>query len=1217
LQALGAYSDLLGQAQGVAAIPYVPYTGELVAPVNPQESLGIGNVNAAAQFSLPSTMEGLNLASSAAQPITSGQIQQYESPYTQQVVNATQNQFNNQNAQQMEGVKGNAIAQGAMGGNREAIAEAETANQQQLAQAPVIAGLENTGYQTGLNTALTEQQAQLMGGYGVAGIGASGQNALLSGAGQQIGAGQLQQTTQQAQDTANYQQYLNALAYPFQTNQWLAGIEGSIGPQMGGSGTAQTTGPAPSLLSQIGGLGTLAGGLFGSSGAVGGLSSLAGMLPFRRGGGVRAHDLEGVAKRDMGGGMEGYSFGYPMTGVAGGIQNAPAAPYGHPGGSSYVPASQLSPAYPFSWRLPNPPSLPNNNTNPSATGHGVAQLAQGIFGKMNGVNTNDVDPSLGDNNSDEPSISSSYPLGPIYRRGGGVRSRDVGGPIGNGGELGELLPPPIDLSGGSSDPTAGAVSASQPDTSVPLSQPRSAMDVPLPRSRPPGLGVAAPPMDLASYTAPEPGGDYGQNDISRWQRSIGAIESGNNYTKLGPVTQTGDRAYGRYGIMGNNVPQWTQQVLGQSMTPQQFLASPEAQDAVFRSKFGDYMNKYGPEGAGRAWYAGERGMNNLNATAHDANGNPIGVTVADYGQRFLRGLGIPVGDIQNSTALPVNSQPTQGLTPSRGPDQSGQGVAGGQSFLQKLFPNVDFSANSKLWPAMIAAGAGMMSSRSPFPGVAIGEGATAGLNEYQYEKSAEQAGAIKQTELQQNAQKLQREADQFGLNYQISLQKLQMEQRKEAMDEMKPIQVGQGPFGPIYAVRDPKAGGYRIIDPETGQPGQTIGQSPNSQGNLPSGVSGSGAKTTPGLNPIGGTAPGVTIIPDSNTPAPGSRPPAATPPPGLQSSAIQPPELQPAVYNPDKLAPPSVTDTGNGSFDDASSAARNILKTDISSTEGLDQDVLARMKADPFFQKNPGALSRAIQIAKGLAPIPSTTNRSYQNQYLVNKAYELNPNLVAAEFPMRQRALNFFAVGTQGGGGQQIISFNRWLSHAGRLMSLAEQLNMGPNVTWNTMKNMLAKSGYGQTLGLTDSQTQDLIGQIETNGKGVAAEAAKVLAGAHPGEMERQQWEKAFSPDTPLSVMRGKIDELMNMGRDAMDANIGQYNLDMGTNHTGDQFLTPRAQTIMRAMDRGANMTDTIKQLDAGKTSSLRPVDQQALQWANTHPNDPKAAQIKRGLGLQ
>jgi hypothetical protein len=69
------------------------------------------------------------------------------------------------------------------------------------------------------------------------------------------------------------------------------------------------------------------------------------------------------------------------------------------------------------------------------------------------------------------------------------------------------------------------------------------------------------------------------------------------YSTLGPVTASGDRAYGNYGVMGSNVPSWTQKYYGQSLTPEQFLNNRTAQDAVFNGQFGNYVNKYGLEGA--------------------------------------------------------------------------------------------------------------------------------------------------------------------------------------------------------------------------------------------------------------------------------------------------------------------------------------------------------------------------------------------------------------------------------------------------------------------------------------------------------------------------------------------------------------------------------------------------------------------------------------------
>lgn len=246
------YQSLLGQAAGVANTPYQAYTGQLVAPVNSQQTAGINNINASAGFASPYISQAAGLATGAANPLSASQIQNYQNPYTQDVVNATQAQFNNTNSQQQAALTGNNIAQGALGGNRTGVASANLANQQQLAQAPVIAGLENQGYTQALQTAAQQyQQNPLAAAGSIANFGIGGQNAALQGANAQVGAGTLQQQTQQALDTANYGQYAQAQAYPFQTTQWLAGLEGAIAPGLGSS----TTGPAPNQTAQYLGAG--------------------------------------------------------------------------------------------------------------------------------------------------------------------------------------------------------------------------------------------------------------------------------------------------------------------------------------------------------------------------------------------------------------------------------------------------------------------------------------------------------------------------------------------------------------------------------------------------------------------------------------------------------------------------------------------------------------------------------------------------------------------------------------------------------------------------------------------------------------------------------------------------------------------------------------------------------------------------------------------------
>jgi hypothetical protein len=120
------------------------------------------------------------------------------------------------------------------------------------------------------------------------------------------------------------------------------------------------------------------------------------------------------------------------------------------------------------------------------------------------------------------------------------------------------------------------------------------------------------------------GGDYGS--------AISRIESGGNYGELGPVTKTGDRAYGKYQMMGANIPEWSRAAIGRPVTTQEFLANPSLQDTIFKHRFGQYVDKYGPGGAARAWFAGEGGMNNPNAK------DQLGTSVASYERRFLGGL---------------------------------------------------------------------------------------------------------------------------------------------------------------------------------------------------------------------------------------------------------------------------------------------------------------------------------------------------------------------------------------------------------------------------------------------------------------------------------------------------------------------------------------------------------------------------------------------------
>ncbi len=129
--------------------------------------------------------------------------------------------------------------------------------------------------------------------------------------------------------------------------------------------------------------------------------------------------------------------------------------------------------------------------------------------------------------------------------------------------------------------------------------------------------------------------------IEQLAGGIASIESGGDYGVRGPVTAKGDRAYGKYQIMGANIPSWTRDALGTELTPDAFLADPDAQEKTARFRMGQYLDQYNGSmrDAASLWHSGmsydqvleedrkraERGEKPL--------GDQLGTKTTDYADR--------------------------------------------------------------------------------------------------------------------------------------------------------------------------------------------------------------------------------------------------------------------------------------------------------------------------------------------------------------------------------------------------------------------------------------------------------------------------------------------------------------------------------------------------------------------------------------------------------
>jgi hypothetical protein len=195
----------------------------------------------------------------------------------------------------------------------------------------------------------------------------------------------------------------------------------------------------------------------------------------------------------------------------------------------------------------------------------------------------------------------------------------------------------------------------------------------------------------SSSAQPAPGTTINSSSvIDTLSRNIAGIESGgakDPYTVLNPKTH----AIGKYQVMPSNVAGWTQAALGQSMTPEEFRASPSAQEAVFRDQMQRSLQLYGPKDAASIWFTGKP-YNVAGGAVSDGQ-----TTNANYVARATAGLNDdgtfkPGAAVAASAATPgttLNSSPVAAGAPAAAPPT--QALAG-------------FQAGSPAEKSMLAAG---------------------------------------------------------------------------------------------------------------------------------------------------------------------------------------------------------------------------------------------------------------------------------------------------------------------------------------------------------------------------------------------------------------------------------------------------------------------------------------------------------------------------------
>lgn len=147
--------------------------------------------------------------------------------------------------------------------------------------------------------------------------------------------------------------------------------------------------------------------------------------------------------------------------------------------------------------------------------------------------------------------------------------------------------------------------------------------------------------------------------MQQYRDAIASIESDGSggYAAVGPTHSQLGRALGRYQVMEANIGPWSREVLGYEVTPDEFMANPQIQDAIFDGKFGSYIQQFGEEGAAQAWFGGAGGVGKLDRT------DSLGTSIGGYSDKFKNALGgyQPTSEPQNALSALSKPEPANKL----------------------------------------------------------------------------------------------------------------------------------------------------------------------------------------------------------------------------------------------------------------------------------------------------------------------------------------------------------------------------------------------------------------------------------------------------------------------------------------------------------------------------------------------------------------------------
>ena len=474
----------------------------------------------------------------------------------------------------------------------------------------------------------------------------------------------------------------------------------------------------------------------------------------------------------------------------------------------------------------------------------------------------------------------------------------------------------------------------------------------------------------------------------------------------------------------------------------------------------------------------------------------------------------------------------------------------------------DWGSGNKLWPSLISAGASMLASRSPFAGNAIGEGLQAGAGSYAAQTKQEQDAKQHADQLELERQRFERPYSEMTANEKASQSRQDTNDKRAAINQ--PVIIGPdgvAKVNPAYIAA--KQAAEKDFKP--------------------------------------------TFIPGTPNPLTGEMGPDRVYDPNTKTVTVVTPEGQPIAKPtpaPDIDTVKTVETSGMTGLNKAQTAAPYNYSVHAPTIEkGMDvpepdltyipRASAASLKTDAAKYLQTGALPPAPVSRSTPLAIAAVNYRAAVQNYgnALAESRGLSPDQLATMWRTAPD-LPKFIIGTPG---QATVSLGVAVSHLDVLRNLIDAFNSSDLPRLRAAQAVVSRE-FGQTAASNIDAASSIIGPEIIKAIGVAGAGT-----AEEREKTSQMFLKGGSQARDAITVTQRLMAGQLEGKQRQAEAVGM---------SPDMFkglIGTRAYDLLTNLDKGAGASG----------SAMSSQDQLALGWANANPNDPRAAAIKKKLGIQ